>query len=178
MLHTDRADVVTGTIAAVTAGGIELDGGTVLGAGVIVTATGFAMRFAGGVPVSFDGEAVAWPSKLVWNGSMVQDVPNLFFMWGYTNASWTQGADKTAIILRRLLRHMERKGVQVAVPRAPEGFQTETQAMWKLSSTYALAAEDNLPKYGSDGPWRPGRSVIPDLLHAKWGNITKGLQLL
>lgn len=89
-----------------------------------------------------------------------------------------QGADKTAIILRRLLRYMERKGVHVAVPRAPEGFQTETQAMWKLSSTYALAAEDNLPKYGSDGPWRPGRSVIPDLLHAKWGNITKGLQLL
>ncbi|KAK7743938.1 hypothetical protein SLS53_003960 [Cytospora paraplurivora] len=177
VLHTDQADVVTGTIRTVTADGIELDDGTTLDTDVIVTATGFAMRFAGGIPVSVNEEAVVWPSKLVWNGSMVQDVPNLFFMWGYTNASWTQGADETAIILRRLLQYMERKGVRVAVPRTPEGFQTETQTMWKLSSTYALAAENNLPKYGSDGPWRPRRSVIPDLLHAKWGDITKGLQL-
>ncbi|ROW01942.1 hypothetical protein VMCG_05623 [Cytospora schulzeri] len=135
-LHTDKADVVTGTIKTVMGGGIKLDDGTTLDADVIVTATGFTLQFAGGIPISVDGEAVVWPSKLVWNGCMVQDVPNLLFMWGYTNASWTMGADETALIARRLLSNMERQGVHVAVPRTPKGFQTEKQSIWKLSSTF------------------------------------------
>ncbi|KUI64105.1 FAD-containing monooxygenase EthA [Cytospora mali] len=177
-LHTEKADVVTGTIKSVTANGIELEDGTTLGADIIVTATGFSMHFAGGIPISVDNEAVVWPNKLVWNGCMVQDVPNLFFIWGYTNASWTMGGDETALIARRLLEYMGRQGTHVAVPKTPSGFQTKTQTIWKLSSTYVLASEKNLPKYGSEGPWRPRRSVIPDLMHAKWGNITKGLQFL
>lgn len=177
-LHTDKADVVTGTIKTVTANGIELEDGTNLDADVIVTATGFSLQFAGGVPVTVDQGAVVWPEKLVWNGSMVQDVPNLFFMWGYTNASWTLGADETALIACRLLKYMERHGVHVAVPKTPEAFQTKTQKLWNLSSTYVVATEANLPKYGSEGPWRPRGTVFLDLMHAKWGNITKGLQLL
>lgn len=61
---------------------------------------------------------------------------NLFFMWGYTNAAWTLGADETAIIARRLLEYMETEGVHVAGPRTPNGCQTETQTIWKLSSTH------------------------------------------
>lgn len=177
-LHTDRADVVTGTIRTVTADGIRLDDGTTLDADVIVTATGFKMRFAGGIPITIDGELVAWPDKLIWNGSMIQDVPNLFFMWGYTNASWTSGAEETVSIACRLMQHMERQGKRVAVPRTPDGFKTETRAMWKLSSTYASAGNAGLPKYGSKGPWRPRGNLLLDLLHARWGNVTTGLQFL
>lgn len=178
VLHSDKADVVTGTIRTVTAGGVELDDGTALEADAIVTATGLSMHFAGGIPIRVDGEAVAWSDKLLWNGAMVQDVPNLFFMWGYVNHSWTLGVDATATIACRLLKHMERQGVQVAVPKTPEDFQTKTQVMMKLSSTYLSAAEPYMPKYGSEGPWRPRRDPIPDMVHAQWGNITKGLQFL
>lgn len=177
-LHSGRADVVTGTIRRVTAGGVELEDGTTLDADVLVTATGFALRFAGGIPVAVDGRAVAWPERLLWNGCMVQDVPNLFFTWGYTNASWTVGVDETARIACRLLRHMEACGARVAVPRTPEGFETERQSMWKLTSTYVRATEPRLPKYGSEGPWRPRGNIFLDLIHAKWGNITRGLQFL
>lgn len=81
-LHSDNADVVTGTIRTITVNEIELEDGRTLKADVIITATGLKMHFAGAIPISVDGDAVTWPEKLLWNGGMVQDVPNLFFMWG------------------------------------------------------------------------------------------------
>lgn len=121
------------------------------GADVIVTATGFKMDFAASIPITVDKESVAWPSKLIWNGSMIRDVPNMFFMWGYTNATWTLGAEATVLIVYRVLKHMERQGKHVAVPRTPDGLKTERQVMWKLSSMYASAGNQSLPKYGSKG---------------------------
>lgn len=178
VLHTDKADVVTATIKIVTAGGIELNDGATLDADVIITATGWSMCFAGGIPISVDNDPVVWHEKMLWNGCMVQDVPNMFFMWGYSNISWTLGADSTATIMCRLLKYMERQGTRVAVPCTPQGSELKTQSMWKMTSTYVLAAEPYLPKYGFEGPWRPRRYFISDIIHAQWGNVTKGLKFL
>lgn len=177
-LHSDKADIVTGTIKTATVKGIELDDETSLDADVIVTATGLNVHFAGGIPISVDKSPVGWSRKLLWNGSMVQDLPNLLFVWGYTNVSWTLGADETATIACRLLEYMEKQGTHVAVPRTPAGFQTGKQPLMRLSSTYITAAEHRLPKYGSQGPWRPRRHFILDMIHARWGNITEGLEFL
>lgn len=59
-LYINKADVATGTIKTAAANGFGLDDGTVPGADIIVTATGFSTRFAGGIriPNSVDGEAV------------------------------------------------------------------------------------------------------------------------
>lgn len=177
-LHSESADIVTGKIKTVTAMGLELDNGTTLEADAIITATGLSMRFAGGIPIRIDGEVVDWSEKVLWNGCMVQDVPNLSFMWGYSNNSWTLGVDASATIACRLLKHMESQNMHVAVPRTCENVHSNTQTMMKLSSTYIAAAEPHMPKYGSEGPWRPRADPIADMLHAQWGSVTKGLQLL
>lgn len=176
--HNDKADVVTSTIKTVTASGIELNDGTTLDADVIVTATGSIIRFGGGIPISVDSEPVVWHKKLLWNGCMVQDVPNMFFMWGYTNVSWTLGVDQTATIMYRLFNYMKGKGTRVAVPQLPERSQPKTHTMWDLSATYRLAMEPYLPKYGSEGNWRPRRYFISDMIHASWGSVTDGLKFL
>lgn len=170
-LHTDNVDVVTATIKTVTTNGIELSDGFILDADVIVTAMGSNLCFGGHIPICVDNELVEWHTKLLWNGSMVQDVPNLFFMWGYTNAAWTLGVDSTATIMCRLLQ-----GPHVALPRTPPGFKSETQTIWKLSLTYRIAAEPYIPKYESEGPWRPRRQFIADMIHGQWGNVAKGLK--
>ncbi|KAG8164075.1 hypothetical protein KVR01_005993 [Diaporthe batatas] len=177
-LRSGKADVVTATIKTVTAGGIELDGGSTLDADIIVTATGWILRFGGGIPISVDNKPTRWQEKLLWNKAMVQDVPNMFFMWGYTNAAWTLGVDSTATIMCRVLKHMEREGTRVVVPKTRPGSEHKTQTIWKLSSTYRLASEPYLPKYGSDGPWKPRRHFIYDTIHARWGNVTEGLEFL
>ncbi|KAI1841490.1 hypothetical protein JX265_009943 [Neoarthrinium moseri] len=174
-LHTPKADVVTGHIRTVTEDGIELTDGTKLDADVVVTATGLRMLFGGGIPLQVDGERIDTAKQILWNGAMVQDIPNLFYMIGYTNASWTLGSDETAFIICRLLKYMERKGIQVSVPRAPRDHQMKPRSSWQLTSTYVKAAEERFPKSGDQGPWRPRRHVPNDWAHARWGNITDGL---
>lgn len=61
-LYTDKADVVTATINTVTSNEIELNDETTLDADIIITARGFSMHFARGIPISVDDEAVVWPS--------------------------------------------------------------------------------------------------------------------
>jgi monooxygenase len=36
---------------------------------------------------------VALPEKLVYKSAMLSDVPNLVFVFGYTNSSWTLKLD-------------------------------------------------------------------------------------
>lgn len=86
------------------------------------------------------------------------------------------GTDASAITACRLLKYMERHKVHVAVPNTPQDFETKTQVLMNLTSTYISAAEPYLPKNGSEGPWRPKRNPIADMVHAKWGSTTNGLQ--
>ena len=83
---------------------------------------------------------------------MLSGVPNLFFAFGYTNASWTLRSDLTARLACRLLNHMKRRGVTVAVPRAPdEGM--ERRPVIDFSSGYVKRAEGVLPMQGARHPW-------------------------
>ncbi|KAI1823794.1 putative flavin-binding monooxygenase [Xylaria intraflava] len=170
-----NTNIVTGHIETVTESGLRMKDGTTIDADTIVTATGLYFRLGGGIEVTVDGEKVDWAGRLLWHGSMIQDVPNMMFSIGYVNASWTLGADDTALILTRLLNHMKSKGVTTAIPRAPPGGTNGTQRMWQLDSTYSKLAEKRLPIYGNVGPWRPKTSPPLDWLDSKWGNIVTGL---
>lgn len=88
--------IVTGHIDTVTEDGLRMKDGTTIEADAIVTATGLHMRLGGDIVVTVNGERVDWAGRLLHNGSMVQDVPNMMFVIGYTDASWTLGADDTA----------------------------------------------------------------------------------
>lgn len=175
-LRGGKADVVTGQIKTVTDGGIEMEDGSAVNADVIVTATGLNMRVGGNIDLRVDGEAVAWREKLLWNGAMVEGVPNLNFLFGYTNASWTIGADNAVLILIRVMKHMERKRFTTAIPQAPKKARETTTPIFSLSSTYVTRAEHRLPRWGSTGPWRPMTRPPFDWLRAVFGNVTRDLE--
>lgn len=189
VLHTpEKAEIVTGVIDTVTETGIALKEGSAaiddtspshLDADVIVAATGLNMNFGGLIDLRVDGEKVDWSRKFVWNGCMIEGVPNMFFMFGYTNASWTLGADDSATIMVRVRKHMDKQAAQTACPRLSKGADTsETYKMWQLSSTYVKATGDKFPKYLKDAPWRPKTSPTKDYWHANYGNIDKGLHFV
>ncbi|KAI0430748.1 putative flavin-binding monooxygenase [Xylaria sp. FL1042] len=170
-----NTNILTGHIATITESGLRMQDGTTVDADVIVTATGIHMRMGGKVAITVNGEKVEWAGRLVWNGSMLQDVPNMMFMMGYRDASWTLGADDTAHIFTRLNKYMESKGMSTAVPRVPPEGTNGYQRFWQLTSTYSNEAEAALPVYGNTGPWRPKTSPPFDWLHGKWGDIITGL---
>ncbi|OAA33197.1 flavin-binding monooxygenase [Moelleriella libera RCEF 2490] len=174
-LHTGRADVVTGTIKAVTATGIELTTGQFLDADIIVTATGLKLQLIGGASVDIDGKPLNPADKFIWRGAMLQDVPNAAFVIGYTNASWTLGADATAAMVVRLLRLMRDRGCTSVVPRVPEGKQLTEMPVLNLTSTYVTRAQSVLPKAATEGPWRRREHYTADMAHAKSGSL-EGLE--
>ncbi|KAK2791473.1 hypothetical protein FQN53_002582 [Emmonsiellopsis sp. PD_33] len=177
-LRSGRADVKTDTIKQVTSSGIQLHSGDYLDADIIVTATGLKLKVAGGATVTVDNTPVKIGAKCLWNGVMVQDIPNAAFMLGYANASWTLGADATALFVVRLLKHMEKKGLVAAVPRMPAGDEAtlERRQPLSLSSTYITKAEDTLPKAASKRPWLPRGHYMADYLFARYGRIDECLE--
>lgn len=177
-LKTGFADVVTDHIETVTETGILTRNGTTLDADIIVTATGLKMQMAGGAFLTVDGVPVNINDKFLWKGVMLQDVPNLAFVIGYTNASWTLGADTTAEVVCRLLRHMDKRGQSSAVARVPADSTMKTQNVLNLSSTYIVKAKGSLPKAGDKAPFLPRQNYLTDYPRAVYGSVTQGLEFV
>ena len=170
--------MVTDTIETVTETGFKLKSGASLDADVIITATGLKIQFGGGAKVLVDGEPYQMNQKYIWRGALLQDLPNLTFVFGYTNASWTLGADATAQLWVRLLKAMKTKNMTSMVPRVGEKEELKEVPLLNLNSSYikAAQAENSLPRGGNSGPWIPRSSYLQDIWHAKFGDIQTGLQ--
>ncbi|KAJ5689830.1 hypothetical protein N7462_004222 [Penicillium macrosclerotiorum] len=179
-LRSGKADVRTDTIKTVTKHGINLNSGESLDADIIVTATGLQLQIAGGTPLSVDGQKVDVGSKYLWNGVMMQDLPNASFVIGYTNASWTLGADATAHFIMRLLRTLESRKLIAAIPRMkPEVAQVvQDRPLLNLNSTYVTVAQQSLPKAGDRGPWKPRDHYHKDIKFALKGNLDEEMEFV
>ncbi|PGH16526.1 hypothetical protein AJ79_01631 [Helicocarpus griseus UAMH5409] len=178
-LRSGKADVKTDTIRQVTENGIELNSGDYLDADIIVTATGLKLQIAGGAQLTVDGkQPLHVPDKYLWNGVMVQDIPNASFIIGYANASWTLGADATALFIVRLLGWMEKQGLVAAVPRLREGEEStlERRRLLSLTSTYVARAEADMPKAANRKPWLPRGNYWGDYWFAKYGRLDECLE--
>jgi hypothetical protein len=105
-------------------------------------------------------------------------MPNVAFVIGYTNASWTLGADATAQMVTRLLKLMEKKGAEAVVPRLTNAEDMMPTPLLNLNSTYIQKALNVMPKVGSVGQWKPRTNYLTDIKEAKYGDIQTGLEFL
>lgn len=174
-LRERKTNIVTDTISTVNEHSIRTTSGKIIDADIIITATGLQMQLAGGARIRVDETEIDIPDKFLWKGVMLQDVPNACIVIGYTNASWTLGADTTAKLVCRLLKHMNSHGMTSAVPRVADE-DMETQPVLNLNSTYIVKAKGSMPKAGNVAPWLPRANYFRDFWEAKWGSITTGLQ--
>ncbi|KAE8449321.1 hypothetical protein EG329_008222 [Mollisiaceae sp. DMI_Dod_QoI] len=174
--HKGNANIVTDTIKNVTETGIETSSGKMLETDIIITATGLKIQIAGGARISVDGKPIDASQKYMFKGAMLQDVPNAAIILGYTNASWTLGADATARLICKLLKQMDRNGQTSAVPRVPKGMAMKDEPVLNLSSTYIEKAKGQLPKASNVAPWQPRSNYFTDYWVATYGSLSKGLE--
>lgn len=174
-IREGRAEVVTDTIERFVPEGIRLASGRILPADVIVTATGLELQLMGGTELSVDGVPIRLGERLQYRGMMFNDVPNLSFTFGYTNASWTLKADLVAQYVCRLLKAMKTRGMRQATPRigdtpiAPEPFVD-------FSSGYIQRAIDSLPRQGDRKPWRLNQNYALDVMALRFGSVTAAME--
>jgi cation diffusion facilitator CzcD-associated flavoprotein CzcO len=162
-INDGSVDVVTDHIDHMDATGIVLKSGRHLDADVIVTATGLQLQALGGITISLDGEKINPHDRFVYRRHMLDDVPNAAWCVGYTNASWTLGADMTARSVAKLLEYMNIHGYTHAYPHLGDTDMPE-QPTFNLQAGYVLRALDVLPKSGTRRPWVVSHDFLRDVL--------------
>jgi cation diffusion facilitator CzcD-associated flavoprotein CzcO len=169
-----RADVVTDHIDHVDADGIVLRTGDRIDADIIVTATGLQLQALGGVALSIDGAEVKPTERFVYKEFLLEDVPNMAWCIGYTNASWTLRADMTARAVAKLLAYMESHGYTHAYPHKGPGPMQEKRT-WDLEAGYIQRSEHALPRSGTRRPWHVRHNYVLDVIDHRFDRIEESM---
>lgn len=162
-ITNDRTEVVTDHISHFDATGIALKSGGHLDADIIVTATGLQLQALGGAAISLEGSEINPRDRFVYKARMLEDVPNLFWCVGYTNASWTLRADMTARATAKLLAYMGARGYTHACPHRGNASMAEKPS-WDIQAGYVLRSLHALPKSGTKRPWHVRHNYLADLI--------------
>lgn len=169
-LREKRASIATDHIDTFTPTGIKLKSGEHLDADIIVTATGLNLLALGGMALTVDGQVIEANQSMTYKGTMLTGIPNLSFVFGYTNASWTLKADLLSAYICRLLNYMDKHGYKQVTPRLND-VGVEGMPLLNLSSGYVLRAMDRFPQQGSKLPWRLYQNYVLDMLMIRFGAI-------
>lgn len=174
-LKGGRASVVTDTIRTFDENGIALNSGARLDADIVVTATGLELQLLSGVEFRVDGELRDLSKSLNYKGCMFSDVPNLAYVFGYTNASWTLKADLTALYVCRLLNTMRKRGLRQATP-VNDDPSVAAEPFLDFTSGYVQRAIEHLPKQGSKKPWRVNQNYALDVMALRFGSVDDSME--
>ena len=111
-------------------------------------------------------------NHILYNGVMINDVPNFAFIYGYSNAAWTLKADIACLYFTKLVNYMKSNNVSKVVPKK-EADVTSEVFNGGLSSGYISRAKDVFPKQGDKFPWRDGANYILDFIRMTFGGLSK-----
>jgi cation diffusion facilitator CzcD-associated flavoprotein CzcO len=169
-----RADVVTDHVDHVDATGIVLKSGNRVDADVIVTATGLQLQALGGITITVDGAEITPTDRFVYKEYLLEDVPNMAWCIGYTNASWTLRADMTARAVAKLLAYMDAHGYTHAYPHLG-GVPMREKPTFDLKANYIQRAPHALPKSGIHRPWNVRHNYVLDVIDHRFDRIEESM---
>ncbi len=174
-LHGTRAEVVTDQIDRFTQTGIALKSGKHIDADIIVTATGLKLQMLGGAALYVDGQLVDVGAQMTYKAVMLEEVPNMAVLFGYTNASWTLKIDLACQYVVRVLSYMKKHQYDIVCPQSTtEHEQAQVQpdtVLGALSAGYVRRAKDELPKQGDRYPWQVTNHYLSDRVMLKYRKI-------
>jgi monooxygenase len=160
-IREGNASVVTDRIETFTTKGVRLASGEELEADIIVTATGLRLQAFGAIELDVDGQAVDISKKVAFRGMMLDGIPNLAFLIGYTNASWTLKVGLVCEHFCRLLSHMDQTDTDTCVVELPYPHMA-TRPLLDFKAGYVQRALDELPRQGMQAPWELAMSFKTD----------------
>jgi cation diffusion facilitator CzcD-associated flavoprotein CzcO len=169
-----RVELVTDVVDHVDATGIVLASGKRVDADLIVTATGLQLQALGGVRIVVDGNEISPTDRFVYKEYLLEDVPNMAWCIGYTNASWTLRADMTARAVAKLLAYMESRGYTHAYPHLG-GVPMQEKPTFDLKAGYIQRAPHALPKSGTRRPWNVRHNYVLDILDHRFDRVEESM---
>ena len=172
-IRKKQTSVITDTIDKFTATGIKLVSGKTLAADLIVTATGLNLEICSNINLKVDGKDINLPDTVTYKGMMFSGVPHLVSTFGYTNASWTLGADLTSEYVCRVLNYMKKRSIKKCCPEANSKIENNDDWL-NLTSGYIKRSKDIFPKQGNRSPWTNNQNFLKDIFQIRYGKINDG----
>lgn len=153
-INSGKASIVTDQIVEFTEHGVRLVSGAELEADIIITATGLQLQVLGGTELTLDDVPCNINERMTYKGVLLESVPNMAWIFGYTNAPWTLKADIAARYVSRLLNHLQATGLAVAQATDRGRNKQSDSMMGALQSGYVQRANAILPRQGAALPWQ------------------------
>ncbi len=173
-IRKNKASVVTDHIDKFTKKGILLKSGELLEADIIITATGLNVQMLGGIELSVDNKKFNITEKMLYKGILIEGLPNLGLVFGYTNASWTLKADLVSEYVCRLMNQMDRKGMRQCTAINADKKVHHTPFL-DMQSGYIQRALDKVPQQGSHLPWKLYQNYAFDMAMLRLGKMNDGI---
>lgn len=169
-IRSGKADIVTDHIETFTKDGIALKSRKLLKADVIITATGLNIKIMSDAKLSIDGKSRAIPEHYIYRGALLSDIPNLAFITGYTNASWTLKANLINEYFCRLINYMDKHNYKQCIAKLDSEI-TEGESIINLKSGYFTRSLDQFPKQGTKKPWLNNQNYIKDVVNFRFSRL-------
>ena len=161
-IKKNKASVVTDQISQFISDGILLESGEKISADIIVTATGIELNSLNDINVTLDNVKINANERLTYKGMMLSGVPNFALSFGYVNASWTLRADLTCEYVCRLIKLMDKKGVNCCVPLDDKTAYGDDDLI-DFTSGYVQRGLHLMPKQGNKAPWKNYQNYLKDI---------------
>ena len=141
---------------------------------MIVTATGLQLQALGGITVSIDGAEIKPNDRFSYKEYLLEDVPNVAWCIGYTNASWTLRADMTARVVGKAagVHGLSRLYPRLPAPRRQaDAGEADVRPAVGLRATGAHV----LPKSGTRRPWIVRHNYVLDVIDHRFDRIEESM---
>ena len=169
-IKKNKASVVTDQISQFISDGILLESGEKISADIIVTATGIELNSLNDINVTLDNVKINANERLTYKGMMLSGVPNFALSFGYVNASWTLRADLTCEYVCRLIKLMDKKGVDCCVPLDDKTAYGDDDLI-DFTSGYVQRGLHLMPKQGNKAPWKNYQNYLKDIFAVRLFSI-------
>ena len=169
-IKKNKASVVTDQISQFISDGILLKSGEKISADIIVTATGIELNSLNDINVTLDNVKINAHERLTYKGMMLSGVPNFALSFGYVNASWTLRADLTCEYVCRLIKLMDKKGVDCCVPLDDKTAYGDDDLI-DFTSGYVQRGLHLMPKQGNKAPWKNYQNYLKDIFAVRLFSI-------
>jgi len=137
---------------------IVFDDGSEIEADIVVMATGFSLKMAGGIKLSIDGEPVTTRDCFTYRGIMLSGVPNFAKVFGYLRTAWTMRAELIAQYISRLLGEMSERNALSVTPQLRDIDDPASQNPFidpdDFNPKYMRRGGYFWPRQGDHSPWQ------------------------
>ncbi len=173
VLRKGQAEIITDTIDTFTSTGIQLQSGDTLEADIVVSATGLDLKVMGGIAIKVDGQAFKISDSMVYRGILLDNLPNLGLVFGYTNASWTLKSDLISEYVCRVINHMDKTRTRKCTPLKKKG--VANTPFIDMNSGYLNRAQEQMPSQGNKVPWRLHQNYLWDMIMLRFSRVNDGV---